>query len=87
MIIDIIGWIAFTAIVPSSLFQIVKNFRRKSTDGVSFFMSASIFAGLSLFLIVSLAEPTPLPTMVQFAVGSAGWGIVLLQMAIYRKNK
>ena len=87
MIIDIIGWVAFIALAPSSLFQISKNFRRKSAEGVSFFMSAAIFTGLSLFLIVSLAEPTPLPTIVQFAVGSAGWGIVLLQMAMYRKNK
>lgn len=86
MIIDIIGWVALVVIVPSSIFQIIKNFQRKSTEGVSFLMSVSIFVGVSLFLIVSLARPTPLPTIVQFAAGSVLWGIILLQMAIYRKK-
>ncbi|MFY9457653.1 MAG: PQ-loop repeat-containing protein [Candidatus Spechtbacterales bacterium] len=86
MIIDIIGWIALIAIMPSALFQVIKNFQRKSTEGVSLLMAVSIFVGLSLFLVVSFARPTPIPTLVQFLGGSVVWGIVLLQMFIYRKE-
>ena len=86
MIIDILGWVAFIVIVPSAIFQVVKNFQRKSTKGLSLVMAASIFIGLFLFSIVSFAEPTPIPTLVQFVVGVVVWGIILLQMAIYRKR-
>ena len=86
MIIDILGWIALIVIMPSAIFQVVKNFHRKSTKGFSLVMAASVFIGLFLFSIVSFFEPTPVPTIVQFVVGAVVWGIVLLQMAIYRKN-
>ena len=87
MIIDILGWIALIVIMPSALFQVVKNFQRKSTEGVSLFMAMSIFTGLFLFSIVSFATPTPIPTIVQFTAGVVIWGIVLLQMFIYRKER
>ena len=86
MIIDILGWIGLIAILPSAIFQVVKNFQRKSTKGFSLVMAASVFIGLFLFSIVSFFEPTPVPTIVQFVVGAVVWGIVLLQMAIYRKK-
>ena len=86
MIIDILGWIALIVIMPSALFQIVKNFQRKSTEGVSLIMAASLFTGLLLFSVVSFAKPTPIPTIVQFTTGVVIWGIVLLQMAVYRKK-
>ena len=86
MIIEILGWIALIVIMPSALFQVVKNFQRKSTKGVSFLMAASLFTGLFLFSIISFARPTPIPTIVQFTAGVVIWGIVLLQMALYRKK-
>ena len=86
MFTDILGWAALFLLIPATWFQILKNFRRKSTKGVSSLTFLSIFAGLSLFFILSLLEPTPLPATVQFGLGVVGSGIVLFQMAIYKKN-
>ena len=87
MLASIIGWVALVVIFPAGWFQVVKNYRRKSTEGVSVLMFSSLFTGIFLFLIVSLLEPTPLPTIVQFGAGVLVNGIVLLQVFIYRKKK
>lgn len=86
MFIDILGWIAIAIIIPATWPQIIKNFKRKSAEGVSILFMLSLFAAMTLFLIVSLARPTPISVIVNFGTGMVGYGIVLLQMFIYRKE-
>lgn len=87
MIIDILGWIALMVIIPATWPQIVKNFRRKSAEGVSGLFILAQFAALTLFLIVSLSRPTPLPVIVNFGLSVIGYVVVLLQMAVYRNKE
>lgn len=86
MFIDILGWIAIAIIIPATWPQIIKNFKRKSTAGVSILFMVSLFAAMTLFLIVSLARPTPISVIVNFGMSMVGYGVVLLQMFIYRKE-
>lgn len=46
-----------------------------------------LFAAMALFFVVSLARPTPLSVIVNFGASMLGYGIVLLQMAVYRKKE
>lgn len=87
MIIDILGWLALVFVLPSAWFQIFKNFQGKSVDGVSFLMFFSLFVGLGLFFVVSLFRVTPLPTTIQFGLGTLAAAIVLWQMFWYRTKK
>jgi uncharacterized protein with PQ loop repeat len=82
--IDILGWLGFLLVLPATWLQVLKNFRTKSTGGVSALMFVLLFLGLGLFFILSLLETTPLPTTVQFGAGTFGAGVVLLQMWLYR---
>ncbi|OGZ57553.1 MAG: hypothetical protein A3B96_00465 [Candidatus Spechtbacteria bacterium RIFCSPHIGHO2_02_FULL_43_15b] len=86
-IIDALGWTGLILLFPATWFQIIKNYKRKSTQGVSLMMFLSLFTGLCLFFIVSLFQQTPLPVIVQFAMGGLGNGIVLLQMAVYKNGR
>lgn len=87
MIIDILGWVAIAIIIPATWPQIIKNFKRKSTEGMSLLFIFSLFAAMTLFLIVSLFRPTPYSVIANFAMSMVGYGVVLLQMVIYRKDK
>lgn len=86
MLIDILGWVAVAIIILAVWPQIIKNFRRKSTEGVSLLFILSLFIAMILFFIVSLFRPTPLPLIVNSGVSMLGYGVVLLQMAMYSKK-
>lgn len=87
MIVDFLGWFAFFLVLPSGFFQVIKNYKRKSAEGLSFLMFSSLFTGMLLFFIVSLFRPTPLPTTIQFGVAALVYGTVLCQMAVYKNRK
>lgn len=86
MFIDILGWIGLILVFPATWFQIIKNFQGGSAQGVSLWMFITLFLGLGSFFIVSLLRATPIPTTVQFGLGTLGAGIVLLQMFLYRNR-
>lgn len=87
MFIDLLGWAAFLLVLPSGFFQVIKNYKRKSAEGLSFLMFSSLFTGMLLFFIVSLFRVTPLPTTIQFGVAALVYGTVLLQMRVYKNHK
>ncbi|MBI1888330.1 MAG: PQ-loop repeat-containing protein [Candidatus Spechtbacteria bacterium] len=86
MIIDVLGWIAMAIIISATWPQIIKNLKRKSTEGLSPLFILSLFIAMVLFLIVSLFRPTPLSLIVNSGVSMIGYGVVLFQMAMYQKR-
>jgi len=86
MLVELLGWTALAIVIPATWPQIIKNFQRKSAEGVSFLTFIALFTAMTLFFVVSLLEPTPLSVTANFGLSMLGYGLVLFQMMLYKKR-
>lgn len=85
--VALLGWTGLIAVLPAAWFQVVKNFRCKSADGVSVLTFVSLLAGTSAFFIVSFFDGSSMPLRISFLSGALGSVVVLFQKYLYRKGK
>lgn len=84
MIFEIFSWLAMIALVVTSVPQIALNYRRKSTEGVSWLMFALLLFGMGVLSVRSLATTGDLVIRLNYGLGAFVVLIANLQFFYYR---
>ena len=89
-IIDIVGWIALVVTLTYTAFglpvQIRKNWSKKSTEGLSLFMTVLLLGTFSSWVVYS-ALKSDWYILIPNAVGAVGALVILGQFVAYRDRK
>ena len=87
--IDILGWIALSSMVVYASFgifaQVIKNFKTKSTQGLSLVMIVLSFVTFFVWFLYGVMKPD-FYIAVPNLIGSIITAMILLQFWIYRKE-
>ena len=81
---EVLGWIAMIVLLLTSVPQIILNFKRKSTEGVSWLTFGLLFFGMSVLFIRSLFTTTDIVLQLNYGIGAIVVFIVNLQFIYYR---
>jgi len=90
--IEILGWFALIVSVIYTSFglpvQIVKNYKNKSTEGLSFWMFFLMFVTYLSWVLYAFAHTPPdWFIIVPNSIGMAGDIFIMLQFIIYKESK
>lgn len=83
-ILDILAWIAAFILPFTALPQIILNFKRKSAEGVSWFMFGLMFSLMLILAIHSFVNEVPWQIRVNFAIGAFVSFTINLQLFWFR---
>lgn len=81
-----VGFLGFVILLPVSWFQIFTNYKRRSTEGVSVLMFATLFVGLMLMFSVAVHDGSAWAIILNFGIGAVSAFIVLCQMYWYSRK-
>ena len=88
--IDLVGWIASVVTLTYTAFglpvQIRKNWAKKSTEGLSLFMTIMLFGTFTSWVVYS-ALKLDWYILIPNSVGAVGALVILGQFAAYRDRK
>lgn len=80
-IFEIISWPAVIFLTCTSVPQIILNWKRKSTEGVSWLMFEFLLLGMGVMFVRSLAETNDF--IIQFNYGFGGFLALLVNIQIF----
>jgi len=84
---EILSWIAMVVLVFTGVPQILLNFKRKSTEGVSWLTFGLLLFGMGVLFLRSLFYTTDPVIRLNYGVGSLIILIINLQFIYYRLIK
>lgn len=84
LVFEILGWIAMVMLLVTSIPQIVLNFKRKSTEGVSWLTFGLLLFGMSILFLRSLFTIKDLVLQLNFGLGTLLVLIINIQFFYYR---
>jgi len=79
-----ISWLAMLVLTLTSVPQIILNFQRQSTEGVSWLMFGMLLFGMSVMFIRSLATKADIVIRLNYGVGAFLTLLVNIQIFYFR---
>jgi len=78
---EILSWPAVIVLTCTSVPQIILNWKRKSTEGISWLMFEFLLFGMGVMFVRSLTETNDF--LIQFNYGFGGFLVLLVNIQIY----
>ncbi|KKU86657.1 MAG: hypothetical protein A2667_02415 [Candidatus Wildermuthbacteria bacterium RIFCSPHIGHO2_01_FULL_47_27] len=87
LIFEALSWAAMLALIITSVPQITLNFKRKSTEGVSWLTYGLLLFGMTVLFLRSLFTTDDFILKLNYGAGAFVILIVNLQFIFYRNKK